>query len=134
VPARCVERDFIDILDENFRPTSQGSVVRAAGKEWKRVPMAHPIDLNAVETRARRAVGPAATEQAHFVSFRGEPPEDLVEMDFGAARQGILAILPVHEKDAHYIRPIRRASASSTPLTNFALLSVPYRSAKSTAS
>jgi hypothetical protein len=48
-----------------------------------------------------------------------------VQVNFGAARLRILAILPVHEQDAHYIRPMRRASASSTPFTNLALLSVP---------
>ena len=73
-------------------------------------------------TRARRTVGPAAAEQAHLVPLRGEPAEDLVQVNLGAAGLRILAVLPVHEQDAHYIRPMRRASASSTPLTNFALL------------
>ena len=69
-----------------------------------------------------------------LVPLRGETAEDLVEMNLGAAGLRILAVLPVHEQDAHYIRPMRRASASSTPFTNFALCTVPYRSARCTAS
>jgi hypothetical protein len=48
-----------------------------------------------------------------------------VQMNFGAASLWILSILPIHDEDAHYMRPIRRASASSTPFTNLALLTVP---------
>jgi hypothetical protein len=48
-----------------------------------------------------------------------------VQVNFRAACLWILSVLPIHKQDAHYIRPMRRASASSTPFTNFALLSVP---------
>jgi hypothetical protein len=48
-----------------------------------------------------------------------------VQMNFGAASLRIVAILPIDEKQPHYIRPMRRASASSTPFTNFALATLP---------
>ena len=82
---------------------------------------ADAIDLDPVERGARRTVRPAAAQQRDLVPLRGEPPEDLVQMDLGAARLRILAVLPVDDENSHYIRPMRRASASSTPLTNFAL-------------
>ena len=51
-----------------------------------------------------------------------EPAEDLVQVDLGAAGLRILAVLPVDDEQPHYIRPIRRASASSTPFTNLRAL------------
>ncbi len=63
-----------------------------------------------------------------------ETPEDLVQVDLRSPGKGILAALPVDEEQPHYIRPMRRASASSTPFTNFALAVLPYRSASVTAS
>ncbi len=53
-----------------------------------------------------------------------EPAEDLVQVDLGAARLRVLAVLPVDDEDPQS-RPISRASASSTPFTNFALCTLP---------
>ena len=67
----------------------------------KRVPCADAIDFDTVELRARRTIGPSSAQQTDLVPFRGDASEDLVEMDFRAARLRILAILPIHEKNAH---------------------------------
>ena len=91
----------------------------------KRVPRADTEYVDAIELRARWTIGPAAAQQTDVVTVRRESSEDLVQVNLSAAGQRVLAILPVHEQDAHYMRPMRRASASSTPFTNFALLSVP---------
>lgn len=92
------------------------------------------MDGDAVERCTGRAAGPAAAEQRDFVTERRQTAEDFVQMDLGAAGLRVVAILPIDEQDAHYIRPIRRAKASSTPFTNFALCTVPYRSANRTLS
>jgi hypothetical protein len=48
-----------------------------------------------------------------------------VEVYLRASSEWVLAILPVDDQNAHYIRPSRRASASRTPLTNLALFTLP---------
>src|ERR1019366_10368990 len=79
------------------------------------------------------AVGPAAAEQRDLVAAGREPFENLVKVDFRAACQRVFPILPVDDEDLHRSRPIRRASASSTPFTKRALCSLPNRSASRTA-
>ena len=125
MPPRRVKRNLVDVFDENVRPAGESRIMRAPGKKRKCVSMADSIDVDPIERDARWTSRPTAAQQAHVIPLRRQAPEDLVQMNFGAARLGILTILPVHEQDAHYIRPMRRASASSTPLTNFALFSVP---------
>ena len=133
-PPRRVERNLVDVLDENVGPAVQVLPVVAVREERKGVSRADAEHLDPIDPRARRTARPPAAEQPYLVPLRGEPAEDLVEMNLRAAGLRILEILPVHEQDAHYIRPMRRASASSTPFTNFALFTVPYRSARRTAS
>jgi hypothetical protein len=58
------------------------------------------------------------------VSARGEATEDLVQVEFRAASLRILPVLPVDDEELQR-RPIRRASASSTPLTKRALVALP---------
>ena len=79
--------------------------------------------MTSIPSSVARGGQPGQPPQSSVTSLpvRGEPSEDLVQMDLGAARLRILAVLPVDERAAHYMRPMRRASASSTPLTNFAL-------------
>ena len=59
--------------------------------------------------------------------LRGEAAEDLVQMDLGTAGERVLPVLPVDQEqpERSQSRPIRRASASSTPFTNFALCALP---------
>src|SRR2546423_1693777 len=98
----------------------------------ERMPRAHAKHVDTVQPRARRRAGPSAAQQAHLVSLRRQPAEDLVQMNLRASGQRMVAFLQIHEQNPHYIRPMRRASASSTPFTNFALFTVPYRSARRT--
>ena len=118
---RRVQRNFVDVFDEDVRDAGEVPPIVAACEEWKGVARADAVDLDSVEHRARRAARPAAAEQSDLMPARRQPAEDLMQVNLGAARLGIVAVLPVHEKDAHYIRPMRRANASSTPFTNFAL-------------
>jgi hypothetical protein len=69
-----------------------------------------------------------------LVSARGEPAEDLVQVDLGAARERIRQVLPVEDEDPQTAASGRRPpassssarnSASSTPLTNLGLSAVP---------
>src|SRR2546430_12367125 len=45
-----------------------------------------------------------------------QSPEDLVQVSLGAARVGVLPVVPVHEEEPHSA-PDSRATASSTPFT-----------------
>src|SRR5690242_15106634 len=100
-PTRGVERDLVNVLDENVRPPLVGLAIGPVGEKGERVPRADAIDLDTVERRAWRTVRPTTAEQTDSMAFRGETAEDLVKMNFGPARLRILAILPVHEKEAH---------------------------------
>ena len=96
-----------------------------AGEDRKRLQRADPVHLYAVELRPRRRAGPAAAEEVDLMPLLRETPEDFMQVDLGATGLWIVAVLPVHEQDPHTTsspsRPILRASASRTPLTNFAL-------------
>lgn len=54
-----------------------------------------------------------------------QPAEDLMQVRFGPARLRIQAILPVGHQNVQPASPVRRMSASSTPLTNRALSAEP---------
>ena len=62
---------------------------------------AYSMNLNSVEARVRWTSWPAATEQRDLVPGRREPAEDFVHVYLGAARLGVLAVLPVDEQYAH---------------------------------
>src|SRR5690606_31400668 len=77
----------------------------------------------------------------HGVAASGEAAEHLVQVDLGAAGLRIEPVLPVHDEQFQRRAPppvparrCSRASASSTPLTNRTLSSLPYFSASSSAS
>jgi len=125
MPSRRVQRNLVDVLDENVGPASLRLPERTFCQERECVAMPDAEYVDPIERRAGRTPGPAPTQQPNFMSVRGEAAEDLVQMNLGATRQWVLAILPVHEQDAHYMRPMRRASASRTPFTNLALFTVP---------
>jgi hypothetical protein len=92
------------------------------GEKRKGMPGADALDPHRAAGRSRRGAGPAAAEQRDIVATPGEALEDLVEVNLGAAGLWIVAILPVDHDQAHYSRPMWRASASRTPLTNRALV------------
>ena len=94
-------------------------------EKGKRVPRADTNHLDVIQSGVRIGAHPTAAQQRDLVAGRREPPEDLVQMDLGAAGLRIVAVLPVDEEQPHYMRPMRRASASSTPFTNFALAALP---------
>jgi hypothetical protein len=54
-----------------------------------------------IETGARLATGPASAQESHRVTARGDPAEDLVQVDLGPAGLWVLAVLPVDQQDAH---------------------------------
>ena len=112
-PARRVQRNLVDVLDQYVGRVREVPRVVAVREERKAVARTDAIHVDAVERCARRTSRPSAAQQAHLVSLERETPEDLVQVDLGAAGLRILTILPVDDEDAHYMRPMRRASASS---------------------
>ena len=54
-----------------------------------------------------------------------EPAEDFVQVRFGSTRLRIQAVLPVGDQNVQPASPVRRMSASSTPLTKRALSAEP---------
>ena len=127
-PQRGVyERHLVHVLDEEVERPAARAGAEGVARQEREACGACPRAC----TRCRRAsrcgsaAGPAAAEQRDLVPARREPAEDLVQVDLGAAGLRIVAVLPVDEEQPHYMRPMRRARASSTPFTNFALAALP---------
>jgi hypothetical protein len=80
---------------------SEPAPIMGVGNERIAVAPACSIDLDAVERHAIRAALPAATEKIDFVSRPGDPAEDLMKVNFCAARLRILPILPVEDEYPH---------------------------------
>src|SRR5579859_6683320 len=124
-PSRRVERNLVDVLHQHLESSGTMAAIIAPHPKRIRMPRSDAMNLDPVQTGARRAAIPTAAQQGDLVVFRSDAAKDLVEMDFSPTRLRVLAILPVHEQDAHQRRPVRRASASNTPLTKRALSTLP---------
>jgi hypothetical protein len=124
-PSRSVEGNLIHVLDEDVGAPVQPTTVVAIRKKGEGVPRSDTVNVDAVERGASGTIGPPTTEQRHGVTARRKTAEDFVEVYLRASSEWVLAILPVDDQNAHYIRPSRRASASRTPLTNLALFTLP---------
>jgi hypothetical protein len=83
------------------------------------------VDVHAVDFLALRRSRPARDQQMDAMAAQREPAEDLVQVRFGPACLRIQAVLPVGDQDVQPASPVRRMSASSTPLTNRALSAEP---------
>ena len=119
------ERHLVQILDDEDESGApeRAAVVQGRGEAECMTPSG-PVHVDAVDAHATGRAVPARREERDAMTARGEPAEDLVQVDLGAARLRVLAVLPVDDEDPQS-RPISRASASSTPFTNFALVGLP---------
>jgi hypothetical protein len=96
-PERSVQRNLVDVLDEDVEPGAEVPMVVAARVEWEGVPRADAVDRESIDRCALRRPGPPATEERDLVTARRQTAKDLVEMDLGAASLWILTILPVDD-------------------------------------
>jgi hypothetical protein len=99
-PARRVERDLVDVLDEHVEgPPVEGAAVRAARLEGKRPAGAHADHLHPIERHVWCAAAPTTTQQHHLVTARREAAENLVQVCFGAASLRVVPVLPVDDQN-----------------------------------
>ena len=103
------------------------------------------VHLDAIDGLAGICAAESGCEEGDGVAARGEPAEDLVQVDLRTACLRIEPVLPVQDQDSQErdSSPVpalpepgrtRRMSASSTPLTKRGLSLVPYFSARMMAS
>jgi hypothetical protein len=100
-PQRGVERNLVDVLDEEVEPPREMPAVVPARVQRERVARSDAVDAQSVERGTRRRPGPSTAEERDLVSPRGKPAEDLVQVDLRAASLGVVAILPVDDEDPH---------------------------------
>ena len=86
-PCRRVQRDLVDVFDDDVESTIDELRVPVSSRQkGKRCARTDPVDFDSVKHGARRAAWPPAAQQHDLVSFRGQSPEDLVQVNLGAAR------------------------------------------------
>src|ERR1043166_3625407 len=96
-------------------PFAQGTAHGTPGAQREAVPASDPGHVHAVDDGVRRASRPAARDEVDVVPPFGDAPEQLVQMDFGAAGVWVLPVVPVDEQNPHSA-PVSWAMASRTPL------------------
>jgi len=89
-PARRIQRDLVDVLDDDVGPARELLVVKAARAKRKGMARPDAIDVNAVERCTRRTARPAAAQQPYFMAHLCETSKNLVQMDLSSARLRIL--------------------------------------------
>jgi hypothetical protein len=132
---RCQEeRQLVDVLNQNVRALRRdGALHRTAPNEGEAVPPPNALDADAVDGRCWRGPAPARADHPHPVAPRGQPAENLEQVDLRSPRMRVGAVLPVDEKDVHeeeskecgrrdaragfYSRPSECATPSRMPLT-----------------
>src|SRR5690606_20440521 len=85
-PAGRVERYLVDVLDQHVViPARELLLVVPLRVERKGVARSDPVHGDSVEAHVRLAPGPAAAEESHLVAARGDPAEDLVQVNLRPA-------------------------------------------------
>jgi hypothetical protein len=103
-PTRRVEWNLVHVFDDDIerrRDVAKNAVEVAMREQRKRVARTDAVYLDSIEPSMRRASWPAAAHERDLVSGGGKPAEDFVHMNLSAASLWVLAILPIHEQDAH---------------------------------
>src|SRR5690606_31243489 len=130
---------LVQVLHQHIvRQRGQMPSVVARGRDRECIPPTGTMHLHAVVGVAWGSARPGRYEEGHGVPARGQTPEHLVEVRFGAAGLRVVAVLPVdHEQPQAAPQRSRsscRISASRTPFTKRGLSAVPYFSARVSAS
>src|SRR5690606_12085876 len=136
------DRDLVEVLDQQIVPLSQQlAAVVPAHEQGECMAAADPVHVHPVDHGAGGRAGPARNEQADLVAPRGKSAEHVVQVDFRATCLRVQPILPVDDEQSQCrtpppapVRCCCRRSASSTPLTKRTLSSLPYFSARISAS
>jgi len=66
-----------------------------------RVPRANAMYIDPVDLYTSRRILPSAAQEVDSVPSCRKPSEDLMKVKLGASRLGILAVLPVENKNPH---------------------------------
>src|SRR5690606_32622141 len=143
-PERREQRDLVQVLDHDVElEVPEVAAVIGRCRQTECMAPARAVHVHPVHDLALRGARPAGNEQRHLVAPRREPAEDLVQVDLRAHRSEGQQDLPVLDEGLQDRPPARgpsscgrccRIIASSTPLTERGLSTVPYFSARTMAS
>ena len=111
LPPRGEDRHLVDVFDQHIEVLiGEVRVPVRAHEQRKRGSRSDAVYLDAVERGAWRAAGPPTAEQHDMVPTAGQPSEDLVEMNLGAAGEWVFPTLPVDDGDP---QPVARTCGGS---------------------
>src|SRR5437667_12585301 len=102
LPAGCVERDLIQILQDDV-VVIESEILVVVSLRDERIGVSRPNSMNVdtIEGNARRSIAPSATQQIDVVPTSHDSAEDFPEMKLGTPRLRIGVILPVEDEYAH---------------------------------
>jgi hypothetical protein len=101
-PERRVQRDFVEVLDDNVVVvTGEVIAIVPAGDEWKSLAGTDAVYVHSLECNPRRDSVPGAAEQIHRVAAGYNATEDFLEMKLRTAGLWIGVVLPIEYEYPH---------------------------------
>jgi len=101
-PERCVQRDLVQILDDDIVivPCEILPIIAVRDKGIG-MTSADPVNVDPIQNLALRSTRPGATQQVNRVTTRNYPTENLLKVKLCTTGLGISAILPVEDEYPH---------------------------------